>query len=318
MRHSGPGPTDRPRHEPGRTQPQPPQPQPLPQRAQSQPPQPQPPLPQPLPQRAQPQRAQPQPPQPQPPQPRRLFPTPAAGTAGVGLAIGGFLVGTILASILVAIVVAISHLHYAKGLPPETLPVTVVDLVGLWTGFLAAALLASRLFGSRRPARDLGLSLRLWPDVPLGVAVGLGSQFLLLPLVYLPLQPYVPHLDKTLSHPGVALTGHVHGAAFVVLAVFVVVGAPIAEELFFRGVLLRSLDAWFGPLGRRAGPVLAVLVMGALFGLAHGEGLVLAYGLAVFGVVLGVMANLFRRLGPGMVAHATFNLASIVVLALMR
>ena len=50
---------------------------------------------------------------------------------------------------------------------------------------------------------------------------------------------------------------------------------------------------------------------GVVFGLAHFELLELL-GLAAFGVVLALMAYQFKRLGPGIFAHATFNLLAIL------
>jgi membrane protease YdiL (CAAX protease family) len=248
----------------------------------------------------------------------QIFPTPTSGTVGVGLAIAGFAVGAILSAILVQLVVVLTHDRLVHHLPVETSPVTVANLVGLWVGLVGAAVVASRLVGSRHTASDLGLRLCAWPDVPVGIAVGLGSQLLLIPLLYLPFVASHPHLSKTLSREGVTLTSHLGTAGFVIVALLVVVGAPVVEELFFRGLVLGSLEAWFGKLGRRIGVALAIVVMGVAFGFAHSEGLLVAYGLAVFGMVLGILAKCFGRLGPGIVAHASFNAASVVALALIR
>lgn len=227
--------------------------------------------------------------------------------------------GSLLATILVEVIASATHVRLVKGQAIRMTPgITVGDEVGLWIGFVGAAILASRLFGTRHVGRDLGLRLRLWPDIPIGAAVGVGSQFLLIPLLYLPFEASNPHLTKMLSHQAVTLTSNAHGVGFVIVAVAVVVGAPIVEELFFRGLLLGSLEAWFGRLGRRLAPVVAIVVMGVAFGFAHDQGLLLAYGLAVFGMVLGVMAKVFKRLGPGIVAHAAFNLTSVIAIAIVR
>ncbi|HMC42582.1 MAG TPA: CPBP family intramembrane glutamic endopeptidase, partial [Acidimicrobiales bacterium] len=84
----------------------------------------------------------------------------------------------------------------------------------------------------------------------------------------------------------------------------------LVEELFFRGLLQRSLAGWLGP-----GPAIGVAALG--FGLAHGEAVQLL-ALVAFGVVLGVLAQRSGRLGPGIVAHAAFNGATIAVIALGR
>ena len=97
------------------------------------------------------------------------------------------------------------------------------------------------------------------------------------------------------------------------------IGAPFFEEVFFRGVLLRSLARLFGRWGGWVGPALAVVVSGTLFGLAHAESLQLL-GLAFFGVVLGAVSYRTGRLGMNMVAHASFNavaLSAVVVPALV-
>ena len=83
------------------------------------------------------------------------------------------------------------------------------------------------------------------------------------------------------------------------------------EELFFRGLLLKALVRLFTPLraaggARTAGVVLAVIVDGLLFGLAHGEWVQLA-GLAVFGMILAAVSYRTGRLGMNMVAHATLQ-----------
>jgi membrane protease YdiL (CAAX protease family) len=49
------------------------------------------------------------------------------------------------------------------------------------------------------------------------------------------------------------------------------------------------------------------------FGLAHFELLQLA-ALILFGLVLALLAERTGRLGPGIVAHATFNAATVLTL----
>jgi membrane protease YdiL (CAAX protease family) len=245
-------------------------------------------------------------------------PPPVQGRWGLGDAIVGFVVGVIASSIAVAIWVAATG-SSATSTSTTSVGVSVASLVGLWVGLAGAPLLASRLKGTRHLSVDFGFRLRLWPDVPLGIAVGLGSQLILLPVLYIPVRVLVPHLDQQLGQPAQHLTGGADVAGLVVLGIFVVIGAPLVEELFFRGLLLRSLEKTKGlaSLGRRATPTLAVLISAVAFGLAHLEVLQLL-GLTAFGIVLGVLAERWRRLGPGIVAHATFNAITVIVLALAR
>jgi hypothetical protein len=243
---------------------------------------------------------------------------PVQGRWGLGDAILGFVVGVIASSLAVVIWVGVTGERTTSS-STSTVGATVFSLVGLWVGLAGAPVLASRMKGAKRLAVDFGLRLKIWPDVPIGVAVGLGSQLILLPVLYIPVRLLVPHLDQQLGQPAQHLTGGANSAGLVVLGIFVVLGAPVVEELFFRGLLLRSLEKTkaLASLGRRACPTIAVLISAVAFGLAHLEVLQLL-GLTAFGVVLGVLAEQWRRLGPGIVAHATFNAVTVLVLALSR
>ena len=192
--------------------------------------------------------------------------------------------------------------------PPEWYVAS--SLLGLWVGFGLAPWLASRVRGTGHFLSDLGLRFRLF-DL-LGIAIGFGGQV----LVGVMYAPFVQHL-KHFNAPTQKLTGASHGGGFVVIALLTILGAPFFEELFFRGLLFRALARIFAPTGasssraRILGVAAAVVLDGLLFGLAHGE-LVQLAGLAVFGMVLAVVAYRTRRLGMCIVAHATFNLIAIL------
>jgi hypothetical protein len=229
----------------------------------------------------------------------------------------GFVVGQLASGLLLVIVAAVTgHSGELSRLASRTVPpgwIEVTGLVGLWTGFVGGPILASRMRGTGSLRRDMGLEIRPW-DVLIGPALGLAGQILLLPLLYLPLEHAIPHLDERLKQPALHLTGGFPGADLAIIAVLTVVVVPVVEELFFRGLVLRGLLGLF----RRAGPVigttLAVVADGVIFGLAHFE-LLQLLGLAAFGIVLSVMAYKFRRLGPGIFAHAVFNLLAILTVA---
>jgi membrane protease YdiL (CAAX protease family) len=84
----------------------------------------------------------------------------------------------------------------------------------------------------------------------------------------------------------------------------------MVEELFFRGLVLRSL------LGRTPVPV-ALVGSALLFALAHFEAAQFA-GLAAFGVVLAVLAWRTGRLTPGIGAHAAFNTVAVLSVVHLR
>lgn len=93
------------------------------------------------------------------------------------------------------------------------------------------------------------------------------------------------------------------------LAVFLVaaiVGAPLTEELLFRGLILRAFE-------KRFGKVVAVIGSIVAFTLPHFTGsnldgtLVLFASIGAVGLVFGVVAVVTDRLGPTIVAHVIFN-----------
>jgi membrane protease YdiL (CAAX protease family) len=115
---------------------------------------------------------------------------------------------------------------------------------------------------------------------------------------------------RELEEPVRNITKSAHGASYILLTIVVVVGAPVVEELFFRGLLLRSLQ-------RRFGDAWAVVGSALVFGLAHFEPLQLP-ALVALGVVLGIMAVRTKRLGLGIFTHAGFNLVTMIALAVSR
>lgn len=95
----------------------------------------------------------------------------------------------------------------------------------------------------------------------------------------------------------------------VILVAFIVV-APVAEELFFRGVVY---NAW----ERERGAKVAILGSAALFALIHGSVYALAPIFAL-GVALALLYRATRSLPATMALHAGFNAISVVIALLAR
>ncbi len=224
----------------------------------------------------------------------------------------GFLGGQVAALFTVSIAAeAAGQFHSLTALSKLSEPPTwyvISTLFGLWGGFLGAALLASRLKGTKHLWADLGLRFR-WIDL-IGIPIGIASQYLVA-LIYLPIAPHVHDFHQSFAAPAQRLTGSSHGVGYAAIFVATAIGAPFFEEIFFRGVILRALASLFGHWGRWVGPGLAIVVSGVLFGLAHAESLQLL-GLALFGVILGIVSYRTGRLGMNMVAHAAFNGIALV------
>lgn len=217
------------------------------------------------------------------------------------VAVAGAVVGTALAAALGRFGLALVDDSVAAAL--------ALSQVGLWVGLLGACIVASRHYGTGRVLDDYAFRFRP-SDVALGFGLSwlarLGGIVLVLPLVLLSedlMGSNTEQLEELASDP----------AVLVVLLLAMVLGAPVIEELFFRGLLLRSLQCKL-----RAGP--AVAVQAVLFGLVHvtvGQGagnISIVIATAAAGVVFGVTALRCRRLGPAVTAHGFFNLVPAIVL----
>jgi membrane protease YdiL (CAAX protease family) len=95
-----------------------------------------------------------------------------------------------------------------------------------------------------------------------------------------------------------------HAGAFAGNFVVVALLAPVVEEITFRGLGYRLLE----PFGKWT----AVLLVGLLFGLAHGlvEALPI---LAAFGAGLAYVRMRTGSVYPGMIVHAAFNSLVLIV-----
>ena len=217
---------------------------------------------------------------------------PKAPPAGLTFAVAGWLIGQLLAGSVVS---------SPRGGKPIPLGTLVAGELALWAGFVGAVVLARRLL-----AGEFGLRAR-WSDASYAL-VGLVAQLVVVPAIYAPLHDLISR--GKLEKPVHRATDAVHGGGLVLLVVVLVVGAPIVEELFFRGLVL-------GALRSRLSDGWAVVVSAVAFGLGHVE-LVQLPALVVLGVALGYLAVRTGRLGPGMWAHAAFNAVAVAAIILQR
>ena len=134
-----------------------------------------------------------------------------------------------------------------------------------------------------------------------------SSQLVFVPLLYWLLSIVSRHVDGERARPS-SLTDRAAAArACVLLVLLVVVGAPIIEELFFRGLLLRSIQArWNDSLALVASrrPVRPRPLRAAAAPRRW----------SLFGLVAGYCAQRTGRLGMSILAHAGFNATTVVLL----
>ncbi|HWC12847.1 MAG TPA: CPBP family intramembrane glutamic endopeptidase [Acidimicrobiales bacterium] len=219
---------------------------------------------------------------------------------GLGDAAAGALVGFFASGLLAGLWVAVT------GNDAESMGTLAAGQIGLWIGLLGAALVASRTRGSGSLAADFGLRGR--PRDAVGLAVGVACQLVVIPVLYLLVELLTGDLD--VEAPARELADRARGAGFVVLALCVVIGAPVVEEIFFRGLVLRAAE-------RRWGTGWALAVSSLAFAAFHFQPPQFP-GLALVGLVFGLLVVRTGRLGPGIAAHVAFNATAVVSLVLTR
>jgi hypothetical protein len=221
---------------------------------------------------------------------------------GLGDAIFGVVASIVLSVVAVAVAVGIT------GDEIDDLPLwgTAVLQIPLWGALLGVAWWAA----TRKGSGSLREDFRVWfkpRDVPIGIAAGLGGQ-LLIGLVVVVLYDALGIDTDRLGESAKDLTDRaVGGVDVVVLLLIVAIGAPIVEEIFYRGLWLRSLERRTG--SRRA----AVVISSVVFGVIHFQPYDLL-ALSLAGLVFAWLATRYERLGPAIVAHLAFNLTAVISL----
>jgi membrane protease YdiL (CAAX protease family) len=173
------------------------------------------------------------------------------------------LMGLALGQIGVIIVNAIGQVAGGSNFTHPSPAVSIIGDVVADLAFVAAAIYLAAIQRHARP-RDFGFR-RTRGSRAVGWVLAGGASYYLLTWAYAAI--FNLHgTDKLPSELGVNRST----AALVGAAVFVCVIAPMAEEFFFRGFLFGVLRRWRIMLfGRDVGTVMAAVVVGILFGLAH-------------------------------------------------
>jgi membrane protease YdiL (CAAX protease family) len=221
--------------------------------------------------------------------------------------LGGIL--AVLAAYFLGQAVAILAVS-ASGAAANSSVYNVLGFLGLWAGFIGVPVYLSRTKGTGKLSTDVGLRFGGPGDIGLGLAGGL--------LAYGVVEVYTALIQGLGDHANLGkeaneLSGHGLGAGFVVFAICVAIAAPIAEEIFFRGLAQPVLQHYLGGVG-------GLIVTSILFGLVHlgSNPIEAVLPLAFFGAVVGTLAWRTGRLWPGIFAHMTFNGITVIALAASR
>ena len=246
-------------------------------------------------------------PPPVPARPRVRWGLPDVGVAWV--------VGLVAALVVSSIVAAAAGVDTSRV--SDDVGVLLASVVGQAIGVIGTLELVARRKGRGSLRADFGLVARLpggrWTTAALWLLAGVALQLAILPF----LQIVVDVHGKAETQDVVEQFKQARGPALVLFAVIVVTVAPVAEELLFRGALLRALQ-------RRMTPAWAVFVSALAFAAVHpllspSIGSVIAIpGLFALGLLSAALAIRTGNLSASILLHAGFNLLTAVSVLVAR
>ena len=187
--------------------------------------------------------------------------------------------------------------------------------IPIWaTGVAVTAMWSVFLFAVPRylPFEEQSLreSSRQWfsaRSFGIGIPLGVASQYILMNMDNWPLMQLFPDSFSSdeISQRATDLTNTAPGAWVIVLILIVVVGAPIVEEIVYRGAVQTHLQ-------KTAGTAVAFIGTAVLFAAIH-MSLIEFAGLFVFALVLGYTRLRSATLGLPIVTHMAFNAAGLIL-----
>ncbi|GBL20444.1 hypothetical protein EMGBS4_05040 [Acidimicrobiaceae bacterium] len=145
----------------------------------------------------------------------------------------------------------------------------------------------------------------------LGIPIGVLSQVFLVGLVTWPFHLLFPEKfdPKNVEKRARDLFDNANGIWLVVLVIVVVFGAPIVEELVYRGLIQ-------GHLRESINKIAALLLTAVWFAGIHLQ-IVEFPGLLAFALVLGTCFHFTNRLGMSVVSHIAFNATGLILVAML-
>ena len=185
------------------------------------------------------------------------------------------------------------------------IPTLFAAVAATWVAYLVGLWYASHRSGTGDVVEDYRLRFRLVDLV--GLPIGVLTQLVVVPLVYLPLSRLWPATfsEDELSENAERLVDRASGATMVLLVLMVCIGAPIVEELVYRGLLQGSFAARFDH-------VVAWLVA-ARGSPSSTSAPSSTPACSTFGLVAGGCLLVTRRLGTPILTHVAFNVTGLLL-----
>lgn len=221
-------------------------------------------------------------------------------------ALGVWVLVYVGASFASLVVLSITGQQSGQDIPMWVLAMNVLAMWSVYLYFLPRFLPFSDI-----PIHRDFVSWFSMRDVWWGIPLGVGSQLILMNLVNWPLAQLFPEQfsPERISERAEDIASMAPGWWAVLLVLVVVVGAPVVEEIVYRGSLQTRLVSSFGA---SVGIVLTALLF-ALIHLAPVE----IPGLFVFALVLGIARHKTGALGLPIVTHLAFNATGLSLVMLV-
>jgi membrane protease YdiL (CAAX protease family) len=186
--------------------------------------------------------------------------------------------------------------------------VLLASIIGQGIGIVGTLWVIARAKGVGSLRADFGFLVRLrdWPWLAAGIGFQIATTIALLPVT-------VVYGDED-AQEVVQQFEDAQGLQVVLFSLVVVIVAPLAEELLFRGALLRALQ-------RRMSPAWAIGLSAAIFALVHPLtsptiGSVMAVpALLALGLLSAGLAVRTGNLSASILLHAGFNLLTAIVVS---
>ena len=217
----------------------------------------------------------------------------------------GIAAGWALLGVIVGVVGAGAAGLLARALTDARIVELAVSQAVLWAAVLTPVVVSSRRYGSGDLRRDYQLC---WRGVDAAIGLGLSFAARIAAAIAAVIAIALTSADPRSFSNQLEVFADDHATLYLAFA-FALFGAPIIEELFFRGLLQRSLQPSLGVAG-------AIGVQAVLFGAAHAtvvatwqQNVVLVGMLTAVGATAGVVVHMTKRLAPAMWMHFFFNAA---------
>ena len=229
----------------------------------------------------------------------------AAVESGVVLRPARWGVGDAIAMIAICIALsAVGGVALRAADAPLPLTVIVSTLLG-WVGLAGWPILVTAIRGNG-PRIDLGLRLN-WTDLGMGLVGGVAA-WVILAIVALVTLSISGDFTSAAGEVAEDLLAQGNRGWLIAFALAVGLGAPIVEEIAFRGL-------FYSALRKRGLHVAWVIGITAVaFAALHFEPVRLPLLMAM-GVVTGILRWKTGAIGAPIVAHATVNLPGAVLVA---